>query len=737
MPFRPEPAQPNLNYLKSTLLKSGLQNKNNALYQVVDQLIDVVRQFQSITVNDISSLSPLPDLTYLTDTNESASLPNSRQLLAGANIAFDDSVANQKTVKTADVAGFSILAKVTTGTGALAVLTAGTDSVLGRLSSADLAFNSLAAITKTDDTNVTLTLGGTPATSVIKAVSFTLGWTGQLSLARGGTNANITASHGALVYSTASAFALTGVGTSGQILKSAGAGAPTWNTPAALTRTDDTNVTLTLGGSASTALVNAASLTLGWTGQLAVARGGLGLSTIAAFAILYASATDTYTTLAPNTTTTKKFLRMTGTGSAGTAPVWDTVTGSDITGAALTVASDTNVTLTLGGTPSTALLVASSVTAGWTGTLSATRGGTGLNTSASSGVPTINSGTWAINNVLTSTRILFAGASNTITSSADLTWSGTVFIASGTSGAGGVVDIQARNLDTTGATRLIIGNNTSATIGRNQVFASGFTTDTYRKADGLTLECTGAGGCVLAATNASGALFFVAGGTTEHMRITTTGLVGIGTTTPSSYTDSQLVVRKAGDNASVAIDSSIAGKSSRVRFFNQAVLRATISSDDSAGLTFTVNEAVSTVTAISVTSAGAVTLVNNLTTTGVTSGKLILTNIITPAALGATPVNDYNPTGLSTATLIRIDNSIGSTISITGIVAQEAGRVLIIENIPTSSGIFLFAQESATSSAANRFSFPIVSLPARSCATIMYDGTLSRWILIGTGPNTA
>ncbi len=40
----------------------------------------------------------------------------------------------------------------------------------------------------------------------------------------------------------------------------------------ALTKTDDTNVTLTLGGSASTALVNAASLTLGWTGTLADSR---------------------------------------------------------------------------------------------------------------------------------------------------------------------------------------------------------------------------------------------------------------------------------------------------------------------------------------------------------------------------------------------------------------------------------------------------------------------------------
>ena len=51
-------------------------------------------------------------------------------------------------------------------------------------------------------------------------------------------------------------------------------------TPAALTKTDDTNVTLTLGGSPATALLQATSLTLGWTGTLATGRGGTGLATI-------------------------------------------------------------------------------------------------------------------------------------------------------------------------------------------------------------------------------------------------------------------------------------------------------------------------------------------------------------------------------------------------------------------------------------------------------------------------
>lgn len=48
----------------------------------------------------------------------------------------------------------------------------------------------------------------------------------------------------------------------------------------ALTRVNDTNVTLTLGGSPTTALLAATSLTLGWSGTLAAARGGTGVATL-------------------------------------------------------------------------------------------------------------------------------------------------------------------------------------------------------------------------------------------------------------------------------------------------------------------------------------------------------------------------------------------------------------------------------------------------------------------------
>lgn len=48
----------------------------------------------------------------------------------------------------------------------------------------------------------------------------------------------------------------------------------------ALTRVNDTNVTLTLGGSPTIALLKATSLTLGWTGTLSAARGGTGVGSL-------------------------------------------------------------------------------------------------------------------------------------------------------------------------------------------------------------------------------------------------------------------------------------------------------------------------------------------------------------------------------------------------------------------------------------------------------------------------
>jgi hypothetical protein len=126
------------------------------------------------------------------------------------------------------------------------------------------------ALTKTDDTNVTLTLGGTPATSLLQAVSLTLGWSGTLATGRGGTGLSTIGA--ALQYLR--------VNSGGTGLEYATFPTIPTVTPSALTKTDDTNVTLTLGGTPTTSLLQAVSLTLGWTGTLSTGRGGTGLSTI-------------------------------------------------------------------------------------------------------------------------------------------------------------------------------------------------------------------------------------------------------------------------------------------------------------------------------------------------------------------------------------------------------------------------------------------------------------------------
>lgn len=88
-----------------------------------------------------------------------------------------------------------------------------------------------AALSKVDDTNVTLTLGGMPTTALLATTSITAGWTGTLSLARGGTAANLTASNGGIFYSTASAGAiLSGTATARQMLQSGANTTPAWST---------------------------------------------------------------------------------------------------------------------------------------------------------------------------------------------------------------------------------------------------------------------------------------------------------------------------------------------------------------------------------------------------------------------------------------------------------------------------------------------------------------------------
>lgn len=89
-----------------------------------------------------------------------------------------------------------------------------------------------APLTSGNDTNVTLTLGGSPATALVNPASITAGWTGQLAVGRGGTGDASFTAYSVICGGTTSAGALqsvASVGSTGQVLTSNGAAAlPTW-----------------------------------------------------------------------------------------------------------------------------------------------------------------------------------------------------------------------------------------------------------------------------------------------------------------------------------------------------------------------------------------------------------------------------------------------------------------------------------------------------------------------------
>jgi hypothetical protein len=129
-------------------------------------------------------------------------------------------------------------------------------------------------------------------------------------------------------------------------------------TGAAISTSNDTNILITASGNTTNALLRTMTLTAGWTGQLSVARGGTGAGTLTG--VVIGNATANMTAVAG---TAGQFLRR---NTANTAYEFRTLQGGDIAGSELTFTNDTNVQMTLGGTPASALLQPVSITLGWT-----------------------------------------------------------------------------------------------------------------------------------------------------------------------------------------------------------------------------------------------------------------------------------------------------------------------------------------------------------------------------------
>jgi len=105
---------------------------------------------------------------------------------------------------------------------------------------------------------------------------------------------------------------------------------------------------------------------------------------------------------------------------------------------------------------------------------------------------------------------------------------------------------------------------------------------------------------------------------------------------------------------------------------------------------------------------------------------------LSPAQLTADQ-NDYNPTGLASASTVRLSSD--ASRQITGIAGGQDGRLLIIHNI--GSNPIVLVDESASSAAANRLALAAnVTLNADQSAVLQYDSTSSRWRL-AAGPSAA
>lgn len=110
------------------------------------------------------------------------------------------------------------------------------------------------------------------------------------------------------------------------------------------------------------------------------------------------------------------------------------------------------------------------------------------------------------------------------------------------------------------------------------------------------------------------------------------------------------------------------------------------------------------------------------------AAALATTGVITPAQITGN-VDNYAPTGLSTATVLRLSSD--ASRNITGLTGGAAGRVVVLHNVGSNA---IVLKDDTTSTAANRFALTAdINMTADSVAVLQYDATSERWRAVSGG----
>ena len=599
-------------------------------------------------------------------------------------------------------------------------------------------------------TNGTLSLPGSTIGSGV--------WAGTaISLANGGTNASLTANAGAIVYSAASALALSAVGNANEILKSNGTSAPTWvaqstltagiATSAAQVNTDATTATRFLIG---TVLNTASGSTQLSTGS-GITMGNNVLTATTFQGSLSGTASTSTTAVNLNTYSLSGTMYLTGqTSSTGG------VGASQFVASGISFVSSTGLltATTFSGTATSAAQVntdASTATRYLVGTV--------LNTASGSTQLSTGSGITIGNNVLTATTFQgsLSGTASTSTTAVNLntyTLSGTMYLTGQTSSTGagsGASQFVASGISFVSSTGLLTATTFSGTatsaaqINTDATTATRFLVGTVlNTASGSTQLSTGSGitigNNVLTATTFQGSLSGTASTSTTAVNVNTYALSG------TMYLTGQTSSSGAGSGASQLVGSGISfnstsGLLTATSYAGSGILLSGIVTSLAGSTGISVNSATGAVT---VTNTGVISLTgtaNQVLVAGgsgsATSGNITLTLPQSIAASSSPSFADITITTGSNSTLATVGSQPTNMVNkqyvdnlASGLDVHGSVRVLqssqFTANYVQSQGV------GNTASGAYLISTTQAALPAIDGVTLSATGASQR-ILVSNG----